>query len=276
MPMKLALLIFAIPLFLMAQITPPPSSGSGLSACAATPPTTSAANTACIGSNSNIYTCGPTACTSRGQFVVNPGSGTFTALSGDATSTATGGATSVVKVNGGSISATGAPQKSNASHQLVDSVAADIYGLWSGTKDSSHFLAGDGTMQSAALDTRTVTITDLAPVVGDSGMILALNPATAIHLTRAYCAIQGSTNVVLNLDVRAEGSIGTDSGHHLLGSDLTAATSGANTQTFANGNGQCGGTTSCAIAAHTPVVMTFTSVSGTPTALNCSVDYTVN
>jgi hypothetical protein len=127
-----------------------------------------------------------------------------------------------------------------------------------------------------AIATRTAAITDMAPVAGDSGLILAINPPTAIHLTRVFCAIQGGTNVVLNLDARAEGSIGTDSGAHLLGSDLTAASGGANTSTFANGSGQCGGTTSCAIAAHAPVVMTFTSVSGTPTALNCSVDYTVD
>jgi len=57
---------------------------------------------------------------------------------------------------------------------------------------------------------------------------------------------------------------------------LTAVTGGANTSTFANGAGQCGGTSSCAIAAHAPVVATFTSVSGTPTTLQCSMDYTVD
>jgi hypothetical protein len=31
--------------------------------------------------------------------------------------------------------------------------AADVYGLWSGTKDSSHFMAGDGTMQTAGTST---------------------------------------------------------------------------------------------------------------------------
>jgi hypothetical protein len=124
--------------------------------------------------------------------------------------------------------------------------------------------------------TRTAFFTDLAPVVGDSGLILLINPATAIHLTRAFCAVQGSTNVVVNLDKRTEGSIGTDSGTHLLGSDLMTVSTGANTSTFANGSSQCGGTSSCAIAAHAPVVVTFTSVSGTPTALSCSVDYTVD
>jgi len=126
------------------------------------------------------------------------------------------------------------------------------------------------------LQTRTAAMTDLAPATSDSGLILVINPPTAIVLTRVFCAVQGSTNVVINLDKRAEGTIGTDSGAHLLGSDLTAITGGANTSTFANGSGQCGGTSSCAIAAHAPVVLTITSMSGTPTALNCSIDYTVN
>jgi hypothetical protein len=123
---------------------------------------------------------------------------------------------------------------------------------------------------------RSVSITDMAPVAADSGLILVVNPSAAIHLTRVYCAVQGSANVVVNLDKRAEGNIGADSGAHLLGTDLTAAASGGNTSTFANGSSQCGGASSCAVAAHTPVVMTFTSISGAPTALNCSVDYTVD
>ena len=124
--------------------------------------------------------------------------------------------------------------------------------------------------------TRTASITDLAPVVADSGLILVVDPASAIHLTRVWCAIQGATNVVVNLDKRGESTIGTDTGNHLLGADLTAVAGGASTTTFANGAGQCGGVGTCAIAAHAPVVMTFTSVSGTPTALNCSVEYTVD
>ena len=77
MPMKtkLALLMILAPLFLAAQITPPGGGGSGISACSTTPPTSAAANTACIGSNGSIYTCGPTACTSSGAFVVSPGAG---------------------------------------------------------------------------------------------------------------------------------------------------------------------------------------------------------
>jgi hypothetical protein len=124
--------------------------------------------------------------------------------------------------------------------------------------------------------TRSAPVTDLSPVTGDSGLILVIDPPTAITLTRVYCASNGGTNAVINLDKRTEGSIGTDSGNHLLGSDLTAVNSGATTTTFANGGSQCGGTSSCAISAHAPVVLTITSISGTPNALNCSVDYTVN
>jgi hypothetical protein len=129
---------------------------------------------------------------------------------------------------------------------------------------------------SSAATTRTAAVTVLAPVVGDSGLILVLNPPTPVHLTRLFCAIQGSTNVVVNLDKRTEGGIASDSGNHLLGADLTAITTGANTSTFANGAGQCGSTSSCAVGAYIPVVMTFTSVSATPSTLQCSLDYTLD
>jgi len=129
---------------------------------------------------------------------------------------------------------------------------------------------------SAGGGARSISVTDMAPVAADSGLILVANPSAPIHLTRVYCAVQGSSNVLVNLDKRAEGAIGADSGAHLLASDLTAAAGGASTSTFANGSSQCGGATSCSVGAHTPVVMTFTSVSGAPAALNCSVDYTVD
>jgi hypothetical protein len=127
---------------------------------------------------------------------------------------------------------------------------------------------------TTAVNTRTVTVTLDSPVTGDSGHVIVLNPATAIHITRAFCSVYAATNVVVNLDKRAEGTYATDSGAHLLGSDLTAVTGGANTSTFSNT--PCGGTSSCAVAAHTPVVLTITSVSGTPASLGCSVDYTVD
>ncbi|MGA3095261.1 MAG: hypothetical protein ABSF25_02305 [Bryobacteraceae bacterium] len=134
----------------------------------------------------------------------------------------------------------------------------------------------DNTWTPAAGGARSISITDMAPVAADSGLILVIDPPAPIHLTRVYCAVQGGANVVLNLDKRAEGSMGADSGAHLLATDLTAVSGGATTSTFANGSSQCGGTSSCAVAAHSPVAITFTSVGGAPTALNCSVDYTVD
>ena len=146
-------------------------------------------------------------------------------------------------------------------------------------QDASHVITSAALVTQdlpSASTTRSATLTDLAPVAADSGLLMILDPSVAIHITRLFCAVQGSTNVVLNLDKRTEAAIATDTGNHLLGSDLTAVTGGANTSTFANGAGQCGGTTSCAVAAHAPIVMTFTSVSGTPTALDCGLDYTVD
>jgi hypothetical protein len=177
-------------------------------------------------------------------------------------------------------------QSYNAVPYLTDVVATGSIGTYLPSFDPSHITSQLSTGSAARITTvvypttsansRVAMITDMAPVAGDSGLILVLNSPSAVHLTRVFCAVQGTTNVVVNLDKRAEGTIGTDSGAHLLGSDLTAVAGGANTATFANGSSQCGGTASCAIAANVPVVMTFTSVSGTPTALNCGVDYTVD
>ena len=54
------------------------------------------------------------------------GSGTFNALSGDATSTATGGATTVIQVEGGAIPVSGAVIGTNSSKQLVAATAHGI------------------------------------------------------------------------------------------------------------------------------------------------------
>lgn len=83
-----------------------------------------------------------------------------------------------------------------------------------------------------------------------------------VHLTRAYCNVLTATNMVVNFDKRSESSPNSDTGNHLLGSDLTCTTTGANTSTFANGASQCGGTSSCAVALHNNIVLTITSQSG--------------
>ena len=53
---------------------------------------------------------------------------------------------------------------------------------------------------------RSASITDMAPVAADSGLILVVNPSSPIHLTRVYCAVQGSASVVVNLDKRDGGN----------------------------------------------------------------------
>jgi hypothetical protein len=111
----------------------------------------------------------------------------------------------------------------------------------------------------------------------DSGK-LQWEEAKPIHLTRVYGSVVGATNASINLDKRSESTPNTDTGNHLLGGDLTITTTGANTNTFANGSGQCGSTLNCAIATHTNVVLTITSVSGAATgdAMRVTVEYTVD
>jgi len=118
--------------------------------------------------------------------------------------------------------------------------------------------------------TRTVVFTDIAPVVGDDGLITVLNPATAIHLTKVSCGQTGATSIVVNL-VKAT--------YSLLGTDMTVTAGDINTvttSTFLNGNSQCGGTTSCAVAAHAPVTVHIGTNTGTATTLACSIDCTVD
>jgi hypothetical protein len=65
----------------------------------------------------------------------------------------------------------------------------------------------------------------------------------------------------------------------LLGTDMTVTAGDINTvttSTFLNGNSQCGGTTSCAVAAHAPVTVHIGTNTGTATTLACSIDYTVD
>jgi hypothetical protein len=121
----------------------------------------------------------------------------------------------------------------------------------------------------ASIDTRTVTFTDPAPVAGDDGLIVVLNPATAVHLKRIACGVTGTTSVVVNLE----------KGGASLIADLTATAGDVNTvvvTTWANGSAQCGGTTSCAVAAHTPVTVHIGAIIGTPTSLSCAIDFSVD
>ena len=118
--------------------------------------------------------------------------------------------------------------------------------------------------------TRQVTFTDIAPVTGDDALIVLMDPPTAVHLTRFSCGVTGTTSVIVNL-VKATLS--------LLGADMTATAGDVNTvitTTFLNTGSQCGGTTSCAVAAHAPVTVHIGTISGTPTSVSCAADYTVD
>lgn len=96
-----------------------------------------------------------------------------------------------------------------------------------------------------------------------------LDPATAIHLTRFSCGVTGSTSVITNLV----------SGGNSLIADMTATAGTVNqgvVTTWANGSGQCGGTASCAVAAHAPVTLHIGAITGTPTNLAYAIDFTVD
>jgi hypothetical protein len=123
-------------------------------------------------------------------------------------------------------------------------------------------------------DEKIVTLFD--PVAADTGRVLVLDSGKNIHITRIYCAVKASTSVVINLDRRSESAMDSDSGAHLLASDLACVPGGATATAFANGAGQCGGTTSCAVATHAPVMLTITGVNGTPDTLRVAVEYTID
>ena len=123
--------------------------------------------------------------------------------------------------------------------------------------------------RAASAITKQMVFNDQAPVIDDDGLFTILNPASAIHITRVSCGVTGTTSVVMNLV----------KGTYSLISDLTATAGDLNTVSttaFANGSAQCGGTASCAVAAHTPVTLHVGTIVGTPTNLACAVDYVVD
>lgn len=115
----------------------------------------------------------------------------------------------------------------------------------------------------------SISITDLSPVVGDDGLILVIDPAIPVHLTRFACGVQGTTSVISNL-VKSSTSLLADQ-TCTAGSVETVTTS-----SFVNGSGQCGGTTSCAIPAHAPVTLHIGTITGTPTAIQLSIEGTID
>jgi hypothetical protein len=116
--------------------------------------------------------------------------------------------------------------------------------------------------------TRTACATDIAPATGDDTLIVLLNAANAVHLTRFSCGVTGTTSVVANIDT---------GGTTALLSDQTCTAGNVNTVTTSTFiSSPCGGTSSCALTAHTPVTIHIGTISGTPTSLAACVDYTVD
>jgi hypothetical protein len=114
---------------------------------------------------------------------------------------------------------------------------------------------------------QVLVFNDIGPTTGDSGLITVLDPPVPIHITGFSCGVSGSTSATVNL------SNGT---YSLLGSNQTCTTGNANTvstSTFLNTSSQCGATTSCAIPANTPISISVTSVSGSPSGLSGAITY---
>jgi hypothetical protein len=92
------------------------------------------------------------------------------------------------------------------------------------------------------------------PTTVDSYKWMVINPATAITLTRVYCAVLGGTSVTINLRKTSE-STPFSGGTAALTSNLVCDADGANSTTF----------TSAGVAANTPLMVEVTAVSGSVT-----------
>jgi len=121
------------------------------------------------------------------------------------------------------------------------------------------------TKSSTGMRTRVKNITSFAPAQND--LILALNEGVNITLTRVWCAVPtGSTSIAMNVEKRAESTVGTTGTAQLTG-NVTCGTSGATGTLIA----------SPAIAAHTPVLLTFPNApTGSPAQLFVEIEYTVD
>ena len=132
--------------------------------------------------------------------------------------------------------------------------------------------ANSSGVEGSVTDTRNKVFNLQAPASGDDNIYAVFDPPVAIHLRRFACGVTGSStpSVVSNL---------YESGPVSLLADQTC-TSGSvetvTTTTWANGSSQCGATTSCAVAAHTPITLHVGTISGTVTNLAISVEYTVD
>lgn len=122
----------------------------------------------------------------------------------------------------------------------------------------------DTSYVSTGLRTWTKDITIFDPVAGDSGRAQFTLPKN-VTITRVWCNVKAATNVVIQLNVRAEGTPDV-SGTDVLTSTLTCITTGANTTTFS----------SAAVTARAPVALTISSVTGTPDTLRVHIEMTVD
>jgi hypothetical protein len=171
----------------------------------------------------------------------------------------------------GTVTSSGTP----TAHQTpVWTTSTNLIGVGPGTSGyvwTSNGASSDPSWQarSSSGSTFTVCQTDLGPVSADDGLITLFNPASAIHINRFSCGVTGTTSVITNM---------VKGGNSLI-ADATCTAGDANTvvvTTFANGSSQCGGTTSCAVAAHTPVTIHVGTISGTPTGVTVCADATVD
>ena len=197
-------------------------------------------------------------------------SGTFNALTGDATSTATGGATTVKGINGQLLSALSSCILYNTTTTGVPScaVSANVISLFSGSCSSSTFLRGDGSCAAAGGGAVT-SIATTSPITGGTitttGTIACPTCVTsAASLTSnalmTGAGSQGSQTVTTGTGVlTALGNAVNATGGHptIQNCQAITASSGAATVNWASGN--CAvvtcnsGASSCAVTLSNPV-----------------------
>ncbi len=145
--------------------------------------------------------------------------------------------------NGGSGAATlTGPIKGNGTSAFSAALAADIYGLWSGTCSSSTFLRGDGSCQTPAVTGAALTRTD------DTNVTLTLGgtPSTALlqatSITAGWSgqlsvARGGSGAATLTGPIKGNG---TSAFSAAASADIYGLWSGTcNSDTFLRGDGSC-------------------------------------
>lgn len=142
----------------------------------------------------NALVTGPQGGTNNGFFAVTgPTTSlkTFTFPNASATVLTTNAAVSVPQGGTGVATLTGIV-KGNGTSAFSAALAADIYGLWSGTCNSSTFLRGDGSCQATA-GSGTVTVESSGTV--PSTYCLAGAGSQAIRAPSSLCTIDSSGNI---------------------------------------------------------------------------------